>query len=94
MQVTDQTRLYIVQFGKPDKGDGWISYRGSDEMTFYVLANSYSQACQKAELAYKEWFDNRPILDELGSLNLPQRGQDDSPVGIKQVKLACDKIVY
>lgn len=93
MKITNEIKLFIVQFGKPDRGDGWISM-GSSEPVFYVLALDYGSPCQKAINAYDEWKDSRPMLDSDGSLNIPQRGQEETEIGIKNVKLACDKIIY
>lgn len=94
MELNSNVKLFIVQFGRPDRGDGWYILGGSDQ-TFYVLASDYGSACQKAVIAYQEWKDNRPILDSDGSLAISTIGMEqDDMIGIKNVRLACDKIIY
>lgn len=94
MEVTNNTKLYIVQFGQPDSGDGWVSIGGRGSATFYVLANDYGNACLKAEEAYIQHLEKQPLLDFDGSLSYLTKQQNEAPIGIKSIKLACEKIIF
>lgn len=76
--------LYLVELGKLDK-PGWSSYGGDDY--YYVLADDYVSAAQKAE-EYRIAMIDQSIVTEDGSLKV---GVD---IGVKHIKMVADKIIY
>jgi hypothetical protein len=89
MNIESGSKLFVVQFGKPDTG-GWISMGSSNGLTdLFVIAKSYDEAAQKAlEYAYEKT-EKQSFVDYDGSLKV-----GDTEVKIKAVKLACEEFVW
>lgn len=88
INIETKRKLFIVEFGKPVAGGGGYYSRNDFLEPVYVIASDYQDAAQKG-LAYANLkIENRPVVDDEGSLN-----NNNEQVQIKTVRLACDEFV-
>lgn len=82
MEIMPNQKLYIVEFGKPDK-PGFSGFGNTDYI--YIVAETYNQAAGKA-LAYRKEY-GLPITSMDGSL----LGSEE--MTIKLIKLASEQVI-
>lgn len=88
MKVSQRQKLFIVEFGKPDKGN-WISFSSGGLEPIFVIAESYDEAASKAIEYAETKVENKSVVDNDDSL----KGEPNK-LTIKSIKLCCEEFIY
>ncbi len=89
MKVLQGKFMFKVAFGKPSgAGGGYYFTSGGIENEYFVIAETYDAAIQKA-IEYRTENHKAMVLDSIGSINMP----DIHDFTVNKVEVVTDKIL-
>lgn len=87
MKVTSETKLFIVEIERSVTDNGiFVFLPRSESLT--ILANDYNEASEKAIFHWESEHQNESIIDEDGSLKIPDK------IKVRSIRLYTDNIIY
>lgn len=91
MKLSQEHKLFIVEFGKPDVGS--FSFYTPAHAPIYIIAKSYDDAASKATVYIEEEVaeNKQSVIGPDGSLNIQTDAEYKST--IKAIKLASNRII-